>query len=57
MLVNYHQICLRLMDPAEGWVKRYDDVGKVPFTHKGKIVKSLADKIGLMQSIPSRGYG
>ena len=45
------------MDPAEGWVKRYDDVGKVPFTHKGKIVKSLADKIGLMQSIPSRGYG
>ena len=26
---------MRLMDPADGWVKRYDDVGKVPFTHKG----------------------
>lgn len=32
------QICLKLLDPADGWIKRYDDVGKVPFMHKGSLL-------------------
>ncbi len=32
---------MKHLDPADGWVKRYDDVGKVPFTHKGNLILYL----------------
>ena len=30
------QICM-LQQTEDGWVERYDEGGKVPFTHKGNI--------------------
>jgi len=57
--MSYYEICLRLMDPAEGWVRRYDDVGKVPFTHKDRQWIGYEDTDSLkikMDFIKARGY-
>ena len=42
---------MKLLDPADGWVKRYDDVGKVPFMHKGSLLISVRQlrQINVMQ--------
>lgn len=56
----HYEICEKLLDPADGWVKRYDDVGKVPFTHKDRQWIGYEDEDSLkikMDFIRARGYG
>uniref|UniRef100_A0A0P5EPK0 chitinase n=1 Tax=Daphnia magna TaxID=35525 RepID=A0A0P5EPK0_9CRUS len=56
----HYEICMKLLDPADGWVKRYDDVGKVPFTHKDRQWIGYEDEDSLkikMDFIRARGYG
>lgn len=56
----HYEICVKLLDPADGWVKRYDDIGKVPFTHKDRQWIGYEDEDSLkikMDFIRARGYG
>jgi len=56
----YYEICTRLLNSADGWVKRYDDVGKVPFMHKDRQWIGYEDEDSLkikMDFIRARGYG
>jgi len=57
--MSYYEICMKLLDPADGWVKRYDDVGKVPFMHKDRQWIGYEDEDSLkikMDFIRGRGY-
>lgn len=56
----YYEICTKLLNPEDGWVKRYDDVGKVPFTHKDRQWIGYEDEDSLkikMEFIRAKGYG
>ena len=48
-----------MKDPADGWTKKYDDVGKVPYTFKDRQWIGYEDEDSLkikMDWIRSRGY-
>ncbi|XP_068228801.1 endochitinase-like [Palaemon carinicauda] len=56
----YYEICPLVGDPASGWTKKFDDIGKCPYTYSGdqwvgyEDVESLKIK---MEYIIGNGYG
>jgi chitinase len=58
--MSYYEICVKLLNPADGWTKKYDDIGKVPYAFKDLQWIGYEDEDSLkikMDYIKERGYG
>lgn len=55
----YYEVCENLKND-KGWIRKYDDIGKVPYTHKGTDWVGYEDEDSIrikMQWIKDEGYG
>jgi len=58
--ISYYEICPLVQDPNSGYTKKYDDIGKVPYTFSGKQWVGYEDPESLqvkVDFVKKHGYG